>query len=432
MSRASSARSIEIQICGTASSLHTKCSKRQESVRDILVPCYNPKVYRTLWKPNELRRIKTASRIVSKEERERNAEKFEAERNRLEWECEQRKRFMREMDKAKEIAATKWKIAQSDSENEEETKEKLKNRIFLAQHEGIAEVQKANRLILAAKCHVVQDAQINEKHELQRAERAMALELERKMLIENEKALRKENERKERMKSLQEKYAIELQRQQEARQLKKEMEARQVKAEAESVARMREAIERDEKAKQQAKHDEIKRKREDFLKSCELNKYFREKAYEEQRIAEMKAQEYQRLRRERELQLEKEKRLAAERKQREIDRILALQMKFQQLKGEQESLSMRRIQEEKEREFRRKEKEKAMKRKELEQQVVQTRDAQISAMKRNRESEEMLAKIQHEQIVEKIRETEKAEAEAKKKMHFLKEQYRNGKQFKYK
>lgn len=420
MSRISSARTVDLQVTGSTATLNEKPASAKPS--KILVPCYNRNVYRSIWKPNELRRIKTASRIVTKEERERNADKIEAERTKLEWECEQRKRFLREIDEANEAIRTRKKHLA-----EAEAREKVLNKVNSAKTENIAEVQEANRLILAAKCHVVRDAQVHEKQEMLRTERERELTLEKLMLSQGEEALKKAKEHEIKLKKLQEKYAIELQRQLELRETRKMIEAKQIEAEAMAMTRIKHEIETNERRKAIEKHREREQTRAEFQKASEINDFYKNRAYEEQRIAEMKAQEYQRMKREQEKQKEKEKRLAAERKQREIDRLLELQTKLLQTKNQQETMEMRRIQEQKDREFRRKEKEAAIKRKELEEQVTKARDIQLAEMKRIREHQKLKEQQEHEQLMSTLRSAQEKEQRDKAKMEMHKQSYRKGK-----
>lgn len=138
MSRISSAKNYsEFHVSGSSATLNTKYSiepERERSAHDIRVPSQNWKIYRSVWKNNELRRIKTASRIISKEERGRQAEKFEADRKRLEWESEQRKRFLQEIDKSRQAKLTK----KPNILDTHDDTEKILDRVFLAKQEEVS------------------------------------------------------------------------------------------------------------------------------------------------------------------------------------------------------------------------------------------------------------------------------------------------------
>lgn len=133
MSRISSAKNYAtFRVSGSSAALNTKyLSGSDKSVRDIFVPNQNWKVYRSVWNNTELRRIKTASRVVIQEKGGRYAETFEADRKRLEWESEQRKQFLHEIDNARDAKLTKKVDMDKDAE-------KILNRVFLAKHEDVS------------------------------------------------------------------------------------------------------------------------------------------------------------------------------------------------------------------------------------------------------------------------------------------------------
>lgn len=247
------------------------------------------------------------------------------------------------------------------------------------------------------------------------------------MLQKCEKAIEEEQRQRDKMKILNEQHANELRKQLEKRELNKYLEARRIEEEAKALAKAQIAITNDRLAKENAKKEKILRIRNEFKQSSEITNFLKNLAFEEQRVAEMKAQEYMRVKRERERKLENEKRLAREQKQREADRLLVLQTKFLQTKDQQETLNMRRIQEQKEREFRQKEKDAAIKRKELETQMMRTREAQIDEMKRIRAIQEAKEQTEYEQTINKLKFAETKEIEKKRKLHEVKERYRKGK-----
>lgn len=143
----------------------------------------------------------------------------------------------------------------------------------------------------------------------------------------------------------------------------------------------------------------------------------------------MKAQEYMRQKAEQEKQLKKERQLQREQKQKEIDRILARQKELLRTKQDSETANLRRIQEQKEREFRNKIMEAAIKRKDLQSQVLKTRAAQIEEMKRIKAQQEEMVAIERQKELEQLKKAEEREKAVKEKMQKLKEKYRAGKCF---
>lgn len=135
MSRISSAKNyVTFHVSESSPELNTKCSIGRESEkggRDILLPGQNWKIYRSVWHNSELRRIKTASRVITKEEIRRHTEKHEADRKRLELESEQRKQFLQKIDKTREAKLTK-------KQNENNDIKKISNPVFFAKHEDVS------------------------------------------------------------------------------------------------------------------------------------------------------------------------------------------------------------------------------------------------------------------------------------------------------
>lgn len=117
----------------------------EHSDRDrVIVTSHNAKLCPKIWRREALDRVKTASRVVTKEELQQQAEKFEAERRRLELECEQRKQLLKDIDKKKQSIAKRQQengsgSKGSDDENGESATKAI-DRAFLAKQEEV-EVQ---------------------------------------------------------------------------------------------------------------------------------------------------------------------------------------------------------------------------------------------------------------------------------------------------
>lgn len=127
-------------------------SAKEETVRDLLVPMpsQNNKVYPRIWQSDDLRRVKTASRVVTKEEKQLQIERMEAEKQRLEWECERRKKLFRNIDLERE--KTKKKITHSD--DDECSPVKVLDRALLAKQEQVCKRNYSfylNKICLAIK-----------------------------------------------------------------------------------------------------------------------------------------------------------------------------------------------------------------------------------------------------------------------------------------
>lgn len=369
-----------------------------------------------------MNRVKTASRVVTKEERQRRVEKLEQDRQRLERESEQRKQLLQEIDKRRQPSSQKH----ASLDDEENDTVKVLDRAFLAKQEQTEEIMKVNRLILATKCHVVRDAQITEKQEITRTLREEELQMEKKLLEDCDKALKEEEMQREELKKINEKYAEELRVQLKRRELNKFLEAQRIEEEANAIAKAQMSMNEDLRRQEQEKKERIAKMRRDLQQANELSDFFKNLAFEEQRVAEMKAQEHMRKLAEREVELEKDRRLLREQKQREADRLLVLQTKFLETKSEKEEMKLRLLREEKDREFRKREKEAAVRKKQIQQQLLTAREAQVDELKRVREMQIAEEEEQHRRVLDKLREQEEKERREAERLKNMKSKYRKG------
>lgn len=94
-------------------------------------------------------------------------------------------------------------------------------------------------------------------------------------------------------------------------------------------------------------------------------------------MAELKIQEYMRQKLEREKQIQLEKQLAREEKEKEYIKILQRQQKLLESQTERNELEYRRQREEVERDFRRREKEAAIRKREMAEEIAKARSVQL-------------------------------------------------------
>lgn len=134
-------------------------------------------------------------------------------RNMLE-ESEKRKKHLQEIDRERQAKGTVGNVLdEHKDEDSGTTARKIIDRAFIAKQEQEEEVKRANRIILAAKCHIIRDAQIAEKQEIERELRSEELRLEKMMLNENEKALKEEEKKRELNKMLTTQHSEEIRNQ---------------------------------------------------------------------------------------------------------------------------------------------------------------------------------------------------------------------------
>ncbi|GAB0087715.1 hypothetical protein DMENIID0001_020540 [Sergentomyia squamirostris] len=345
----------------------------------------------------------------------------DAERKKLVEECEKRKKKLQEIDKQR----SREKIPEKSLlDVDEDTQMRLLDRAFMAKHEQEEEVKRANRLILATKCHVIRDAQIAEKNEIDRELRQEDVRLEKIMLKDRDKALKEEEERVRREKQFNTLHAVELQKQLHDREIARYLEAERIEDEARKLAKAQVVLQQD-LAEQERKHRAKSQKlRQELQRANELNEWYRRMDFEEQRIEEMRIQEYMRKRQQREEKLEQERRIARERKERENDRMLKQQQKVIDAAVERFDIMMRREQEIKEREFRNREKEAVIKRKEAERIILEARRQQQEEAERIRARKVEKERDDHKRALVKLQTEEEREKSLDKSRQAEREKYR--------
>lgn len=124
-------------------------------------------------------------------------------------------------------------------------------------------MKRANKIILAAKVHALQDAQIHEKKELEKQWREKELRLERMMVELDEKRLAEQNRREQEMKEIRDRYANELKAGFKSRELKKLIEAERIENEAKAMAMAQQILKREEEAKERERLE----RRNQYIKS---------------------------------------------------------------------------------------------------------------------------------------------------------------------
>lgn len=402
---------------------------------------------KTAWKKSELERVRAATKVLSKEERAKLWEIEEAEKRKLELESQSRKRSLQELDAIRDEIMGKNGDPFAEERAEQATK--LLDRALLAKHEQVRnsnqtnslmwnspffdlhlqedEVKRANKIILAAKVHVLQNAQINEKKALEKQWREKDMHFEKMMLERDAQYVVEQKKKDQEVKDIRDKYANDLKDSLRNRETKKLIEAERIENEAKVLAMAQEILKREQEAKEREKQQRKIQLRTDFQTTLTSYEAFKKRQEEQKREAEMKAQEFMRQKAEQEKELEKERRLQRERKQKEIDRILERQKELLQNKEDSETTNLRRIQEQKEREFRKQALEAASKKKEMEKQVLLTRAAQLEEQKRIRAEIEKQKTFERQRELDKIREVEEKEKADKEKVHQLKRKYRAGK-----
>lgn len=139
MHRSASAKNVRnVSIDGSQHSAATdsrRYSSRSAQHR-ILVPFHNVNICSTVLHKNDFNRVKTASRCYTKEERQRQLDRFDEDQKRLQEESERRKNFLQYID---EIRNEKLKSSgELFHMNDPAEDEKTLSRVFWAKHEQVS------------------------------------------------------------------------------------------------------------------------------------------------------------------------------------------------------------------------------------------------------------------------------------------------------
>ncbi|XP_053994148.1 cilia- and flagella-associated protein 45-like isoform X2 [Hylaeus volcanicus] len=333
-------------------------------------------------------------------------------------------------------------------EIEEEARKRTKHILERAQNmklEQEEEIQKCNKIILETKCRAIRDAQIAEKKlvelELEEEEKRLndMMENERRWAIKEE--LKKEEEEAARKLEFANRLKDQIKENEENRML--EFARKQEESRLINLSNV--AWQQDEIAKLHNRESENARIRQEIAEGNEQLKHFKAMEEQENKIIDLRIQEYQRQKEEREKKLAEERRLEKLVKEEEKSRVATQAIQFKNIQSRIDELNAARIQEEVEREWRRKEKEEAMKRAEAQQSLIDERERQINnkrvmqaiELERERREFEKIVRVQKEafcrdqkelerkqrlalihrsEILKQVNEKEKERIEARKKM----------------
>ncbi|XP_075163720.1 cilia- and flagella-associated protein 45-like [Haematobia irritans] len=372
--------------------------------------------------PKELERLKTASKVVSLEDRLDALMKREEEVKRLEQETEQTKQRFRKIDEARK------KLEEESNKNSvaEDGNDKLRilERAFLAKHEQEEEVKKANRIILEAKCHAVRDAQVQEKSLIHKELKSDEERLERNVIENAKKALTEEDEKFLKLHENKKKYANEIKKQLHEREAQRFLEAERIEEEALILRKANAAIKKDEERRQKESHERRQKYRQDLAKVVEMSTQFRKILCQQEQEAEMKVAAYMKEKADRLRDLHNEKMLAKQEFERKQQRIYSLAEKILKSKSEREEMSYIREQERIEREYRRKEREAVIRKKQIERDLAEARKYQMQESKHRQALQIARAEQDFNTLIDRLKQEEAKDRKAQQERERKREKYR--------
>ncbi|XP_018318651.1 cilia- and flagella-associated protein 45-like [Agrilus planipennis] len=375
----------------------------QSGVRDLIVPKRDPLELPGIWPESEYKRLKKQARVITEKERKAMIEEAERKKIQLQDECEERRQMLK-----KAQLEQKPKPGSTLNQAEDEATKKslyLLQRAFELRQEQEDEVKAANSIILASKCLAIRQAQLTEKEvikrELEEEDRRldMMMEQRRQMAINEEERKRQEQKEKNRT------FVGAMMQQIKENEISRLMETEAKEEESRNINRALIAMRREDDEKEKAKREKQKQIREEFNRNNkELEKY-KLIEREEEKITEMRVQEFMRKKAEREEQLEREIQEGKAAKEKEIARLRAMQERAADQQAAADELNAMRIQEEVEREWRDKQKAIAKRKADAEEELKRDRARQMEDIRKGqaleiaRERQEFfqVAKVQQEE-----------------------------------
>ncbi|CAG4968851.1 unnamed protein product [Colias eurytheme] len=414
--------------------------------RTLLVPKTEPNFYPAVMHKNEYERLKRQAKKVTQEEQIAAMHAQEQAIQKAAKESEERKRLLKEQLQPQPGAeASSGSADAAELEGPDQAAHTL-SRAEILRADNMQGPRLCNRIILASKCHAIRDAQISEreliKKELEEEERRLDAIMEEN----RQAAVRRAEEEEERRHQLRLQNLAALKEQIKAHETAKIMEAERIEEESIRVNQANIAMQIDEAQKLKEKHGRQAKLKEILDQGNAELLYYKQVQNEEERIMDLRIANFLKQKQEREARNKAEQEAIKAAKQKGIDHIAKAQKAEQELKEELERIRNLKIQEDVERECRRKERDAAIKRNREMRRLHEGRIQQISDIHRliareiakdeqsfnnaARQNEEFIRKEkeledkrkarieQHRQeIMKQINDKERARADLREKVH---------------
>ncbi|VVC93459.1 unnamed protein product [Leptidea sinapis] len=328
--------------------------------RELLVPKTEPNFYPAVMHKNEFDRLKKQAKIVSQDETLAAMHAQEAAVQKAAKESEMRKQRLKEKLKP-QPGAEAASAADAELEGPDQTAHTL-SRAEILRADNMQGPRLCNRIILASKCHAIRDAQIAEMELIKKEMEEEQRRLDAVMEENRQAAVRRAEEEEERRHELRLQNLAALKEQIKAHETAKIMEAERIEEESIRVNQANIAMQIDEAQKLKEKHGRCAKLKEILDQGNAELLYYKQMQNEEDRIMDLRVAEFLRQKQEREARNKAEQEAIKAAKQKGIDHIAKAQKAEQELKEELERIRNLKIQEDVEREYRRKEREAAIKR----------------------------------------------------------------------
>ncbi|XP_028039761.1 cilia- and flagella-associated protein 45 [Bombyx mandarina] len=349
--------------------------------RPLLVPKTEPNFYPAIMHKEQFERLKKQAKIVTQEELLQAMHDQEAAIQKAAKESEARKQLLKEKLMPQPGAETATGAADPELEGPDQTAHTL-SRAEILRADNMQGPRLCNRIILASKCHAIRDAQIAEKDLIKKEldEEQQRLDA---IMEENRKAAVHRSETEEaRRHHLRLQNLAALKEQIQAHEQAKIMEAERIEEESIRVNQANIAMQIDEAQKLKEKHERQLKLKEMLDQGNAELLYFKQLQNEEERIMNLRISNFLKQKQEREAKARADAEAVKAAKQKGIDHIAKAQKAEQELKEELERIRNLKIQEDVEREYRRKERDAAIKRNKEMKQLHEARVQQIKDIHR--------------------------------------------------
>ncbi|KAF7273556.1 cilia- and flagella-associated protein 45-like [Rhynchophorus ferrugineus] len=389
-------------------------------IRSMIVPNRDPIDRPAILPKSEFSRLQQQAHVVTLDDRVRMLDEAERQKNQLVMESTIRKENLLRIQKPQK----KGPGSKLDSVESEAAKKNLyllqrSQELIIEQDER---VKQANGIILATKCRAIRNAQIAEKRLIERQLKEEEQRLDAMMEQQRQKKISQEEHKLEDEKNRKQRYVTEVMQQIKENELERLLEAERVEEESRMLNKALIELQKEEERKLQERRNVQMRMRDEFRKANMEAEHYRRVKDEEQRVADLRVQEFMRQKAEREEAREKEQKLLKEAKEKEIARLRAMQEKSQDLQAALDELNALRSQEEKEREWREQEKQAVLRKQKLAdelkvaraKQVEDIRMTQARALARDEEDFRKVVAVQHELHQKELEKLERRKEEAER------------------
>lgn len=345
----------------------------KDMIRKLKVPETDPSGRSVVLDSYDFERIKSASRVLTKEEQQRVVENAKIRKAELQQACEERKNFMQTME-------VNRKENEKLSVLEQEAKEKsqfLLEKATEQMEEQEDEIKKLNELILNAKCHAIRDAQLIEKVEIKKEMLEEENRLDELMEVERRKAIQEYEEREQARQIERIKGAQVIQQQIAENEQTRLLDEQRKDQETQAMLQYLEKLQQEDLENLIKKRETQKQLMQDVSKANADIQQLKKLKEEQEKLADIKVMEYLKEKATREEAYQEELEKARIEREKEIARLRAQQERAKDKQAERDALRAKRNQEEAEREWRRKEKEEAEKKVATEQMLKDARERQV-------------------------------------------------------